>query len=332
MNFKQFKKKLPDTYQELEYIQSGSLHLQTGYIDTGLVGTDLYGCEIETCMKVTVITSYNLYYLNGAYEAGHAAQTGLIREDTEYVHSVVNMGFNTALYSGSIALSDWHTIYTSDGIQKTDGIIVGNETYGTLNNLHYLLFARSDTGVTLSPPFAMKYFWIKKNGQYIRNMIPAKRKSDNVVGMYDLANNVFYTSANQYAFIGGSEVTPEWVDSHYIHKTATDTLSLPTVIYPNASSITVGIKGNTGGVGDLVESGEHAGEYVIPIVCNSVITNIYRNAPLDISDSLTTSIPCTAGSNSFDVDTTVAPSEVTATFEGWHPVSAAHERENGQWD
>lgn len=50
------------------------------------------------------------------------------------------------------------------------------------------------------------------------------------------------------------------------------------------------------------------------------------------SDSLTTSVSCTAGSNSFDVDTTVQPSEVTATFEGWHPVSAAHEHENGQWD
>jgi hypothetical protein len=44
------------------------------------------------------------------------------------------------------------------------------------------------------------------------------------------------------------------------------------------------------------------------------------------------SIPVTAGENSFDVDTTVQPSEVTATFEGWHAVSAAHERDNGQWD
>ena len=198
--------RLPDTYQELEYIQSGIIYLQTGYIDTGLVGTDLYGCEIETCMKVAVSTASNLYYLNGSYVAGQVTQTGLIREDYEYVHSIVNMGFNTPTYSGSIVLNDWHTIYTSDGIQKTDGTIVGNETYGTLNNLHYLLFARSDTGVTTSPPFAMKYFWIKKNGQYIRNMIPAKRKSDNAVGMYDIANDVFYTSENQFTFIGGGEV------------------------------------------------------------------------------------------------------------------------------
>ena len=50
------------------------------------------------------------------------------------------------------------------------------------------------------------------------------------------------------------------------------------------------------------------------------------------ADSLSTTIPVTAGENTLDVQTTVAPSEVTATFEGWHAVSAAHERENGQWD
>jgi hypothetical protein len=43
------------------------------------------------------------------------------------------------------------------------------------------------------------------------------------------------------------------------------------------------------------------------------------------SDSLTTSIPCTAGENTLDVQTTVAPSEVTANYRGWHPVSGVHE-------
>lgn len=214
MNFQRFVKRLPDEYQELEYIQSGSLHTQTGYIDTGLVGTDLYGCEIETCMKITISTGANMYYINGAYESGKTTQIGLVRVDTTYCTSISNMGFSTAIASGNIALNDWHTIYIADGEQKCDGVVVGTSNYGTLNSLNYLLFARSDTGVTLSPPFAMKYFRIKKNGQYIRNFIPAKRKSDNVVGMYDIANDVFYTSENQYAFIGDNDVS--WVDSHYI--------------------------------------------------------------------------------------------------------------------
>lgn len=60
------------------------------------------------------------------------------------------------------------------------------------------------------------------------------------------------------------------------------------------------------------------------------------NEPLmkigNYADTLTTSIPCTAGENSFDVDTTVQPSEVTATFDGWHPVQSVHERSGGAWD
>lgn len=43
------------------------------------------------------------------------------------------------------------------------------------------------------------------------------------------------------------------------------------------------------------------------------------------------SIPTTAGANTLDVDTTVKPSEVSAAFNGWHPVSSAHERSGGAW-
>jgi hypothetical protein len=50
------------------------------------------------------------------------------------------------------------------------------------------------------------------------------------------------------------------------------------------------------------------------------------------SDSLSTTIPCTAGSNSFDVDTTVQPSKVTANYQGWHPVQSVHERTAQMFD
>lgn len=43
------------------------------------------------------------------------------------------------------------------------------------------------------------------------------------------------------------------------------------------------------------------------------------------------SIPTIAGANTLDVDTTVKPSEVSAAFSGWHPVTSAHERNNGTW-
>lgn len=48
------------------------------------------------------------------------------------------------------------------------------------------------------------------------------------------------------------------------------------------------------------------------------------------ADSLTTSIPCTAGENTLDVQTTVQPSEVTVNYKGWHP-KTPKESNNGSW-
>lgn len=42
------------------------------------------------------------------------------------------------------------------------------------------------------------------------------------------------------------EASDTWVDSHYIMGTSTDTITtLPAVIYPNAATATVGLKGQT---------------------------------------------------------------------------------------
>lgn len=44
---------------------------------------------------------------------------------------------------------------------------------------------------------------INDNGKPIRKFIPVKRKSDGVIGMYDLVGRKFYTSPNGVAFTGG---------------------------------------------------------------------------------------------------------------------------------
>lgn len=71
-------------------------------------------------------------------------------------------------------------------------------------------------------------------------------------------------------------------------------------------------------------------------VLSSATTGIV-NEPLrkigDYADEVSgITIPTTAGANTIDVDTALKPSEVTVNYHGWHPVSAVHERESGQWD
>ena len=43
-------------------------------------------------------------------------------------------------------------------------------------------------------------------GTLVRDMMPCKRRSDNVIGLLDKANNIFYSSPNGAAFIAGPEI------------------------------------------------------------------------------------------------------------------------------
>ena len=82
-----------------------------------------------------------------------------------------------------------------------------------------------------------------------------------------------------------------WHDTpHYVHNTSTDTITtLPAVLYPNAATATVGLKGNTvqngtptsaspiqpQGTGDLETVGAKAGQYKIPISSANTTTPVY---------------------------------------------------------
>ena len=44
---------------------------------------------------------------------------------------------------------------------------------------------------------------VSERNQLVRHFIPVKRKSDGVIGMYDLVGRKFYTSPNGVAFTGG---------------------------------------------------------------------------------------------------------------------------------
>ena len=49
------------------------------------------------------------------------------------------------------------------------------------------------------------YFKLFVEGQLVRDMVPCKN-SNNIVGLYDLVNNIFYTSPNGALFVGGPEI------------------------------------------------------------------------------------------------------------------------------
>ena len=50
------------------------------------------------------------------------------------------------------------------------------------------------------------YCKIRMNDILVRDLVPAKRDSDNKYGMYDIVNDVFYGSPNNINFVGGDPV------------------------------------------------------------------------------------------------------------------------------
>lgn len=75
---------------------------------------------------------------------------------------------------------------------------------------HLWLFETNDSGTALGRNTQMKLYACKlyNNWTLERDFVPCYRKSDSVIGMYDLVNGVFYTNAGSGTFTKGNDVLP----------------------------------------------------------------------------------------------------------------------------
>ena len=184
---------LPITYERLKYISNPN----KGYIDTGFVPNQ--DTRIVCTIKTPKIGDYfcfgsSRYWNSRAFEfwpkeSGTHSQLSYDGQGVygDWVHydTICEIDFNKNVwkYNGVINtfsykeftcpwnLFIWHT-------KRYGSHIYGNvDYYGS--------------------------FKIYDNGKLVRDFIPVKRKSDGVIGMYDLVGRKFYTSPNGVAFTGG---------------------------------------------------------------------------------------------------------------------------------
>lgn len=85
------------------------------------------------------------------------------------------------------------------------GTVLGDNLSCTYN---MLLFSRSIGGWAENNFSGRIYgFSIKDNGNLVQNLIPARRNSDNALGMFDLVSQTFFTNAGTGTFTAGSPVS-----------------------------------------------------------------------------------------------------------------------------
>lgn len=81
---------------------------------------------------------------------------------------------------------------------------VGSSTHNWGTSL-FCYFSNSSNSPARFVEADLYYFKLFVNGTLVRDLIPCKN-SNNVVGMYDVVNDVFYTSPNGAAFTAGPAV------------------------------------------------------------------------------------------------------------------------------
>lgn len=207
--------RIPSEYQEVEWIAAAA---NVGaYINLGFAYD-------------TAATIYLDQWLNGAktttYPFGAANSSGVLRcmltsPDGESAHTSAFYGSNGVNY-GSSSVSNNITNGKNEfvmtigaNVRKLQNLTTGATSSGAVSQTAYTmtdklyLFAQNYKG---SPRFggerkisAFRYY--DKSNALKCDLVPCYRKSDGVIGMYDLVSGAFFTNAGSGSFTKGGNVS-----------------------------------------------------------------------------------------------------------------------------
>jgi len=191
--------RLPAEFTELAYIESTG----TQYIDTGVKPTNKTRWELDVEFSTGTIPS--TYWYNGVYNNGSSAR----RFDIALSPNIfINAGASTQVGPKEDAQGVRQT-YVVDALNALWSY--GN-TSGTFSSVYSAAFAysiyicaRNDyvSSTRGANRFAVEKVYssrLYENGTLIQDLVPAKRDSDNEVGMYDLVSGSFLTDGNGGSF------------------------------------------------------------------------------------------------------------------------------------
>lgn len=181
---------LPSTYQEVEYIQSS----WTQRIDTWVVVKWTIGFEIDFKWLDTINSTWHAI-IWGRYKGGQQE----LALSTYNLYTWWLVAYNTSNANAKIvknkrqqcSLKSW--VFTDCDWGMTTFTL---SSFTTTANLQ--IFAMRDVYSSAYSDYASAALYSLKLYDWttlVRDFVPCYRKSDNVIGMYDLVNNQFYTNS-----------------------------------------------------------------------------------------------------------------------------------------
>ena len=197
----EFISQLPTEYQEVEYIQSSG----TQYIDTGVVATS--GFEIDIKINIDTVTDswapiVAAHELSAPYKRNFIAYTLSKKIEIDAGDKITQTSVTLTgddVIKASNVENNFYLNVNGTNYTPTVTTAASNLAYSG-RTMHLLHSNGYDFGYTSGKVYYCK---ITVDGTLVRNFVPCYRKSDNIVGLYDLVNGVFYTNAGTGNFAKG---------------------------------------------------------------------------------------------------------------------------------
>jgi len=201
---------LPSGYTALEYIEStGTQYIDTGYKPNNLTNFEIKYLHTGWRQQTTGFIPY------GCTNAPRSisANFGLFRTSGMFNRMAWGNnldGTNVSLSSEYAAkLNEWYIDKYLQNQMYINGTLVATSaanpsTVWNASRSIYL-FQRNSTDPYPSN-IRVAYVKIWEQNSLLHNMIPARRDSDGVLGMYDTVTNTFFTNAGTGEFIAGPVV------------------------------------------------------------------------------------------------------------------------------
>ena len=205
--------KLPSAYQRLEYIvQTNNAYIDTGVVSSNHIAIFYDFMLIEAKVGSDIIASPYGWSAENHWTAERAFGVGIGNNRYEYrvaygsgKHHYINK--NVPLWGvGDMRGTSWKLKqrYNISLNANHDFCINGDKILSLDGTKEFIGLDTIKTGESVVTNIINAYsLIITYDGKPVRNFIPAKRKSDGVIGMYDLVGRKFYTSQNGVAFTGG---------------------------------------------------------------------------------------------------------------------------------
>ncbi len=196
---------LPKDYQEVEYIESsGTQYIDTGYKPT----TDNMEAEIK-CKLPSDTGSLSLFGANAnSYPYFLTPYTNSSYGTRVFKHWIGNSGGILSITLSEISVVKYK-INNGTLTCNVNGSQTSSSYSGSIQcGYNIFVFCKNNYGTPIENGYgyALYSFKLYDNNVLVRDFVPCYRKSDNVIGLFDLVQQKFYSNAGSGTFLKGANV------------------------------------------------------------------------------------------------------------------------------